>query len=257
MNLATNAYHAMEETGGELNVSLKEIELGEQDVLNPDMEPGPYACLTVADTGTGIEEKVKGKIFDPYFTTKEQGKGTGMGLSVIHGIVKSIGGSIQMYSELGRGTEFHAYLPVVISSFEQQEIPKKETFQRGTEQILLVDDEDAIVTMEKQMLERLGYSVVSRTSSVEALEAFKANPDKFDLVITDMAMPNMSGDKFASELVKIRPDIPILLCTGFSEKIPAGKANAMGIKGILMKPIIIKDFSNMIRKFLDNTESSG
>jgi PAS domain S-box-containing protein len=257
MNLATNAYHAMEDTGGELKVSLKEIKLGEQDVMRPDMEPGPYACLTVADTGTGIDEKIQGKIFDPYFTTKEQGKGTGMGLSVIHGIVQSADGSIQMNSVPGKGTEFHVYLPVMISSTEQQETQTKEQIQHGTESILLVDDEDVIAILEKEMLERLGYSVVSRTSSVEALEAFRANPDKFDMVITDLAMPNMTGDKLASELVKIRPDIPILLCTGFSQMIPEEKANTIGIQGILMKPIVMKDLSDKMREVLDNSEGSG
>ena len=257
MNLATNAYHAMEDTGGELKVSLKEIKLGEQDVMRPDMEPGPYACLTVADTGTGIDEKIQGKIFDPYFTTKEQGKGTGMGLSVIHGIVQSADGSIQMNSVPGKGTEFHVFLPVMIRSTEQQETQTKEQIQHGTESILLVDDEDVIAILEKEMLERLGYSVVSRTSSVEALEAFRANPDKFDMVITDLAMPNMTGDKLASELVKIRPDIPILLCTGFSQMIPEEKANTIGIQGILMKPIVMKDLSDKMREVLDNSEGSG
>jgi len=257
MNLATNAYHAMEDTGGVLKVNLKEIELGKQDLPSPDMEPGPYACLIIADSGTGIDDNVIDKIFDPYFTTKEQGKGTGMGLAVIHGIIQNAGGNIQVYSNPNKGTEFHVYLPVVQSSFEQQETQTTELLQRGTEQILLVDDEDAIAFMEKQMLERLGYSVVSRTSSIEALEAFRVNPDNFDLVITDMAMPNMSGDKLASELIKIRSDIPILLCTGFSEKIPAEKAKSMGIKGFLMKPIVIKDLSNMVREMLDNKKGSG
>ncbi|OEU60441.1 MAG: hypothetical protein BBJ57_01975 [Desulfobacterales bacterium PC51MH44] len=257
MNLATNAYHAMEDTGGELKVNLKEIVLGEQDLLNPNMEPGTYASLTVADTGVGMDKDVRENIFDPYFTTKEIGKGTGMGLSVVHGIVHNAGGSIQVNSIPGQGTEFHIYLPVVKSFFEQQETQIKEPIQRGTEQILLVDDEEAIAFMEKQMLERLGYSVVSRTSSVEALEAFRANPDKFDLVITDMAMPNMSGDKLASELVTIRSDIPILLCTGFSERMPEERAKTLGIKGFLMKPIVLKDLSNKIREVLDNKESSG
>jgi len=257
MNLATNAYHAMEGNGGELKVSLKEVELGEQDVLHPDMEPGTYACLTMADTGVGMDKDLTGRIFDPFFTTKETGKGTGMGLSVVHGIVKNAGGSVHVYSEPGKGTEFHVYLPVVESSSEQQEIQPKEPIQRGTERILLVDDEEAIITMEKQMLERLGYQVVSRTSSVEALEAFRENPDKFDMVITDMAMPNMSGDRLASEVVKIRPNIPILLCTGFSERMPEEKAKSMGIKGFLMKPIVMKDLSNKIHEVLDNKESSG
>jgi len=254
MNLATNAYHAMEDTDGELKVNLKEVVLGEQDLPSPDMEPGPYACLTVTDSGTGIDDNIKDRIFDPYYTTKEQGKGTGMGLAVIHGIVKNAGGSIHVYSEPGKGTEFHVYLPIVESSFRQQEIKTEEPVQGGTEQILLVDDEEAIAFMEKQMLERLGYSVVSRTSSVEALEAFRVNPDKFDVVITDMAMPNMSGDKLASELIKIRPDIPVVLCTGFSERMPEDQAESMGIKGFLMKPIVKTDLSKKIREVLENKE---
>jgi len=254
MNLATNAYHAMEDTGGELKVNLREVELDEKDLPNPDIEAGPYACLTVADSGPGIDKNVRERIFDPYFTTKEQGKGTGMGLSVVHGIVKNAGGSIRVHSEPGKGTEFHVYLPVMKSSFEQQETHSEELLQRGNEQILLVDDEDAIVFLEKQMLERLGYSVVSHTSSVEALEAFRANPDKYDLVITDMAMPNMNGDQLASELNIIRPGIPILLCTGFSEKMPDERVAVLGIKGFLMKPIVRKDLSNMVREVLDQGE---
>ena len=250
MNLATNAYHAMDDTGGELKVNLKEVELSGQDLPSPDMEPGFYVCLIVADTGTGIRDNVKDRIFDPYFTTKEQGKGTGMGLATIHGIVLNAGGNIIVNSELGKGTEFQVYLPIVQPSFEQQATQAIKPIQRGTEHILLVDDEDTIVFMEKQILERLGYSVVSRTSSVEALEAFRAAPDKFDLVITDMAMPNMSGDQLAPALIKIRPDIPILLCTGFSERLPEEKAKSMGIKGFLMKPIIKKDLSKMIREVL-------
>ncbi|MBI9083985.1 MAG: PAS domain S-box protein [Desulfobacterales bacterium] len=255
MNLATNAYHAMEETGGALKVGLEEIELGAQDVISPGMKPGRYACLTVADAGVGIDKNVREKIFDPFFTTKEQGKGTGMGLAVVHGIVQSAGGSIQVSSNPGQGTKFHVFLPVVKSASAQQTIPAKEPIQRGTEHILLVDDEEVIAEMETMMLERLGYQVVSRTSSVDALEAFRVNPDKFDLVITDMAMPNMSGDQLASELVKIRPDVSILLCTGFSERMPEEKAKALGIKNFLMKPITLKDLSEKIREVLDNAEN--
>ncbi|MBF0257517.1 MAG: PAS domain S-box protein [Desulfamplus sp.] len=252
MNLATNAYHAMEDTGGIITVSLKEIELHDSDIIEPAMKPGKYACLTVADTGTGIPEDVKNKIFDPFFTTKKQGKGTGMGLAVVHGIVKSLAGGIKVFSETGRGTEFHVYLPVAESYFQPQEIDVKKAVKGGRERIIFIDDEELIVTVTQEMLELLGYNVTSSTSSLEALEVFRANPDKFDMVITDMAMPHMSGDKLAIELLKIRPDIPILLCTGFSELMSEKKAISMGIKGFLMKPVSMIDFDNSIRGILNN-----
>ena len=252
MNLSTNAYHAMENTGGELVVSLKEIELGALDLINQDMTPGAYACLTIVDTGKGMNKTLIDKIFDPFFTTKEKGKGTGMGLSVVHGIIKSNGGAIQVYSEPAKGTEFKVYLPVIKSSSKKLEIHQmKEPIQGGIERILLVDDEDAVVTMEKLMLERLGYQVTSRTSSIDALEAFRANPNKFDVVITDMQMPNMSGDKLSVELARIRPDIPVLLCTGFSEVMSEEKAASLGINDFLLKPIVMKDLSQKIREVLD------
>ncbi|MBC8442309.1 MAG: PAS domain S-box protein [Deltaproteobacteria bacterium] len=251
MNLATNAYHAMEKTGGELKVSLKKVELGDYDLMTPNMTMGEYACLKVSDTGTGMDKVLTEKIFDPFFTTKAIGKGTGMGLSVIHGIVTNMGGTINVYSEPGEGTEFKIYLPVEKNHVEKQVINSKAEIQLGTEHIMLVDDEEAILTMEKQMLERLGYQVTSRTSSIEALEAFRSNPDKFDLVITDMAMPNMPGDKLSEELTKIRPDIPILLCTGFSENMSEKKAASLGIKGFLLKPIVMRDLAQKLRVVLD------
>ncbi len=251
MNLTTNAYHAMEETEGELKVSLKEIELGQYDFINSDMSPGLYACLTIADTGTGMDKKTIDKIFDPFFTTKEKGKGTGMGLSMVHGIVKNMNGEIQVHSEPGKGTQFHIYLPIVKNGYEKQETQTNGPIQGGNENVLLVDDEEGIIAMGKQALERLGYHVTSRISSIEALEAFRANPGKFDLVITDKAMPKMPGDKLAAELMKIRPDIPILLCTGFSESMTEEKIRSLGIKGLLLKPIIIKDLAKKMRELLD------
>lgn len=252
MNLATNAYHAMEESGGELTVKLKEVTFGEDDVTGLDLVPGTYICLTIADTGIGMDKTTLDKAFDPFFTTKKRGKGTGMGLSVIHGIIKNTGGSINAYSEIGQGTVFYVYLPVVESTAKHNDFQIREEVSGGTEHILIVDDENAVLTMETQMLERLGYQIVSCNSSLEALETFRNAPDKFDLVITDMAMPNMSGDKLSSELIKLRPDIPILLCTGFSEQIPESKALAMGIKGLLMKPVIRADLSRKIREILDD-----
>ena len=251
MNLTTNAYHAMEETGGELKVTLKEIELGEQDVLSPDLEPGAYACLSVSDTGTGMDKMVLEKIFDPFFTTKAIGKGTGMGLSVVHGIVNSMKGSIHVYSEPGKGTQFNVYFPIEKTASEKQRTQPEDPVRTGTERMLLIDDEKVIIAMEKQVLERLGYKVTSRTSSLEALEAFRANPDAFDLVITDLAMPNMPGDKLSAELIKIRSDIPILLCTGFSETMSEEKTASLGIKGFLLKPIVMKDLAGKIREVLD------
>ena len=254
MNLSINAYHAMADTGGELKLDLTEKELTTEDIMDSDMIPGTYACLTISDSGVGMDKEVMEKIFDPFFTTKENGKGTGMGLSVVHGIVTGMGGSVQVYSEPGKGTEFHVYLPVVMNSFEKHNIQPKEIIQGGTGQILLVDDEEGIITMEKQMLERLGYQVTSRISSIDALEAFRANPDKFDLVITDMAMPGLSGDKFAAELTRIRPDIPILLCTGFSETMSEETALSRGISGFLIKPIIMKDLSQKVSEMMDKVK---
>ncbi len=253
MNLTTNAYHAMEDMG-ELAVGLKEVWLGEPEVINPSMKPGLYVCLTVSDTGLGMDKQMTEKIFNPFFTTKEQGKGTGMGLSVVHGIVKSMDGAIQVCSELGKGTDFHVYLPVAKEYSEETVRQTKEPIRGGCERIMLVDDEDAIIQMEQQMLERLGYQVVSHVNCLEILEMFRAAPDQFDMVITDMAMPNMSGDKLAAELIKIRPDIPILLCTGFSEKIPEKEAALLGIKNVLMKPIAKKDLANKIREMLDGAK---
>jgi signal transduction histidine kinase/DNA-binding response OmpR family regulator len=252
MNLMTNAYHAMQETGGELEVTLKEIELGVEDLKDQDMAPGPYVCLTIADTGIGMDKAVLDRIFDPYFTTKEKYKGTGLGLSVVLGIVKSYGGDIRVYSEPGKQTAFHVYLPVIKTHAETQEIDTITQIQKGTERILLVDDEDSIVKMEQQMLDRLGYHVTARTSSIEALEAFRSAPDNFDLVITDMTMPNMTGIQLSQKLLEIRSDISIIICTGFSEQIDEEKVKAMGIRGYTMKPVVKSELGKKIRDVLDN-----
>jgi len=217
------------------------------------MEPGFFVCLTVGDNGIGMDKNLIEKIFNPFFTTKKKEKGTGMGLSVVHGIVRSSGGSIHVYSEPGKGSEFRVYLPIVQSISKESKVQKKEYIGGGTETILLVDDESAIISMEKQMLERLGYQVVSRSSSIEALEAFRVAPDKFDLVITDMAMPKMPGDELAAEMIKIRPATSILLCTGFSEAISEEKAASLGIKGLLMKPMILKELAQTIRTIFDHS----
>jgi len=241
----------MENEGGKLEVTLKEVELGIDDLTDQSMTPGAYVCLTVADTGPGMDTSVISRIFEPYFSTKEIGKGTGLGLAVVHGIVKSYNGDIKVYSETGEGTAFHVYLPVIKSQVETGEADAGAPVPKGTERILLVDDEDPIIRMEKQMLERLGYDVTERTSSIEALEAFRASPDKFDLVITDMTMPNMTGIQLSQRLLEIRPDILIIICTGFSTKVDDAKATAAGIRGYVMKPVIMSEIAKKIREVLD------
>jgi len=241
----------MEDDGGKLIIELKSIDLGKYDLINPDMSPGSYACLSVKDTGKGMNQQIIEKIFDPFFTTKETGKGTGMGLSVVHGIIKSMKGSIQVNSQPGKGTQFCVYLPIVRKTLETQPPMTDKSIQGGSEQILLVDDEQGIITMVKPALERLGYQVTAHTSSTKALEVFKNSSDKFDLVITDMTMPIMPGDKLAVELIKVRPDIPIFLCTGFSGALTQERIKSHGIKGLLLKPIIIKDLAEKIRDALD------
>jgi PAS domain S-box-containing protein len=251
-NLCTNAYHAMREKGGVLEVSLLEEEISPDDSKsNLDLFPGKYLKLTVSDTGHGMDQAVIKRIFDPYFTTKPFGEGTGLGLAITHGIVKSCGGGIQVYSKPGEGTTFHVYIPLIEESSYAQQSISTEPIRKGNKSILLVDDEDQIVRMVQETLRGLGYHVTPHTSSVEALEAFRAQPDKFDLVITDMTMPNMTGAELAPKLLDIRPDIPIILCTGFSEEINKEKAKAMGIREYILKPVVRDVIARTIRKVLD------
>jgi len=252
MNLITNAYHAMEETGGKLNVTLNQVELGAGELIEATMDPGSYVCLTVADTGMGMDQSAIDRMFDPYFTTKKEGKGTGLGLSVVHGIIKSHGGHISVSSEPGKGTEFNVYLPVIQIQAETGQGKTAVPIKKGNESVLLVDDREEIVSLTKSMLYKLGYHVTARTRSIEALEVFRANPHNFDLVITDLTMPNMTGDKLAQQLMAIRPDIPVILFTGFSDKISKKEAEALGLKGLLMKPVVMKELSSAIRKALDD-----
>lgn len=246
MNLCTNAYHAMEGKGGLLKVALNQNQPG------PDIKvsAGNYGCLSISDTGAGISSDIIGNIFDPYFTTKDQGKGSGLGLSVIHGIVKSYQGAIEVRSELGQGTVFNVFLPLT-SKREIQLSEIKHTSKLGNEHILFVDDEDAIVKLGIRMLQRLGYTVTGRTSSTEAFEVFESNPDKFDLIITDMTMPIMLGTELAQKVLEIRQDMPILICTGFSEQVDKKTAESYGIKGYINKPILMNELSSKVRDLLD------
>ncbi len=253
MNLCTNAGHAMREKGGVLEVKLENVELDVDFTIgHPDMKPGAYLNLTVSDTGHGMPPDVLERIFDPFFTTKETGEGTGMGLSVVHGIIGSYGGAITAYSESGQGSTFKVYLQI-IEMRKEPEIRTEEPIPTGTERILFIDDEPALVNIGKQTLESLGYDVDIRTGSIEALELFKAQTDRFDLVITDMTMPHMTGEDLAQELMRIKPNIPIILCTGFSAKIDDRKAMAMGIRAFVLKPIVKREIATTIRKVLDQT----
>ena len=250
INLCTNADHAMPD-GGVIVVTLKNVELDEEAAAQyTDLNPGRYVNLVVSDTGHGISLEEFDRIFDPYFTTKELGKGTGMGLAVVHGIVKGHNGLITVESELGKGTTFNIFFPAV----EKEAMVETETGEElpsGDERILFIDDEESLVKMGHQILERLGYKVETTISPIEALELFRSKPDQFDLVITDLTMPKMTGDKLVKEILNIRPDIPIILCTGFSEKIDEKKANAIGASDYIEKPLDKRDFAFNIRKVLD------
>ncbi len=252
MNLCTNAAHAMRVKGGILSV-----ELSEACNLTPgsgsghsDLEEVPCLCLTVSDTGHGMDAAVIERIFDPYFTTKTTGEGTGLGLSVAQGIIKSHGGKITVSSEPGKGTTFYVFLP----GFEEiasPEVPTVETVPTGSERILFVDDEEVLVDLGKEILESLGYAVTAKTSSLDALQAFRNEPDSFDLVITDMTMPELTGRDLAKEIMAIRTNIPIILCTGFSDQINPKQAKEAGIRELVIKPYTVASLAKTIRRVLE------
>ena len=252
MNLSTNAVYAMDENGL-LDVSLQEVELSEKDTkYKKHLKPGPYAMLTVTDTGKGMSNEVMERIFDPFFTTKKFGEGTGMGLSVVHGIVESHGGMISAESTPGKGTTFRLYFPIIDETAEQVN-KTSPVHYKGNERILLIDDEESLVEIGAEILRLLGYRVTAKTNSLEAFEAFKTNPDNFDLVITDQTMPNMSGTELAVELLKIRSDISIVLCTGYSSKISDDMIKEIGIADYFMKPFDAEQLALIVRKTLDRT----
>jgi PAS domain S-box-containing protein len=254
MNLCTNSAYAMEKNGGILEVSVNDTTIDRMAI--PDLKSGEYIEIKVTDTGMGISPQHINTIFDPYFTTKAVGEGTGMGLAVVHGIVENYGGQITVESTVGKGTCFTIYLPItkkrkIHTHSEMKDLPL------GTENILFVDDEAPIAKMGSKALEQLGYSVTTRTSSIEALELFRSKPQTFDLVITDMTMPNMTGDKMADEMMKTRSDIPVILCTGYSKKISEEGAAAIGIKALVYKPVVKADLAKTVRKVLDEANRSG
>ena len=251
INLCTNASHAMQESGGILSLGLTNRSIAtDSGTDSVSLPPGRYVRLTVSDTGSGIEAEHLDRIFDPYFTTKEVGKGTGLGLSVVHGIVKNHEGAITVESQPGLGAVFSVYLPRHIG--EAKTAPEKtEAAPVGTERVLFVDDEAPIVEAGVRILKRLGYRVEGRTNPLEALSLFSANPHRFDVVITDMTMPHMTGDRLAREVLTIRPDIPVILCTGFSHRINADSAARLGIKCYLEKPLNRLELARTLRTAID------
>jgi len=256
MNLITNALHAIEEKNGVIDIELKEITIDESELSDSNLLLGEYVRLSVSDNGIGIPQKAINSIFEPYFTTKEKGKGTGLGLAVVYGIVKEHGGNIKVQSKVGEGTTFNVLLPLMKKSSDIVSIDKVSDAVTGTESILLVDDELSVAKLESQMLTRLGYHLTMETNSEDALSAFKSSPNSFDLVISDMTMPNMTGDQLAKEILSIKPNVPIIICTGFSERINKEQAEAIGVKGFLMKPVVKFDMAQMVRNVLDEAEKS-
>jgi PAS domain S-box-containing protein len=253
MNLITNAYHAVEKIGGAIHLELKERRLQKAERIDKSLMTGRYACITVQDTGTGIDPALTGKIFDPYFTTKEHGKGTGIGLSVVHGIVKEYGGDIQVSSDVGKGTTFRVYLPLLEKAADKPTAGTIGKHPTGSESVLLIDDEQPIVRMVTMMLQKLGYRVTACTNGPDALNEFRKNPAAFDLVISDRSMPKMSGLQLAQEVTTLRPAMPIIICTGFLDEKDEEMAESIGVRGFLLKPVGIGDLSRMVRNVLDET----
>jgi PAS domain S-box-containing protein len=253
MNLCTNAVHAMRDKGECLDIRLTDITIDHTDHRKhyPDAKPGDYIKLSVSDQGYGIDAHIIHRIFDPFFTTKEKGEGTGMGLSVVHGIVKSYGGFIYVRSHPGEGSTFDILIPA-LESAATGDLSLEKPIPMGSESILFVDDETMIVDIGKSMLESLGYRVVANGSAIEALETFSNNPDSFDLVVTDMIMPKMTGLDLAEKIIRIRPNIPIVLCTGFGVTISEEKSIRHGVRDIIFKPILRRDMAAAIRKVLDD-----
>ncbi|MEJ2698641.1 MAG: PAS domain S-box protein, partial [Desulfuromonadales bacterium] len=256
MNLCTNAADAMREKGGTLDISLRNVDLPAHDPGgDPQLPAGRYLRLTVADTGHGMDRKTMERIFDPFFTTKGPGRGTGLGLSVVHGIIRNHGGGITFASTPEKGTTFHVYIPRIDGAEAASEEDASGPLPRGTERILFLDDEEDLVFSCQKMLEALGYQVVAGTNSLEALEVFRAQPERFDLVITDQTMPHLTGERLALEILGLRPDMPIILCTGLGAASGGGItdkiARTIGIREVIRKPVERTEMARVIRRVLD------
>ncbi len=253
MNLCTNAYHAMGEKGGVLRVSLSSVCVDSGPLVeNRFLKSGDYILIQVSDTGHGMSDSLMEKIFEPYFTTKEKGKGTGLGLSIAHSIVTRLKGHITVSSTLGEGTCFDIYLPQINEDAIHTDMDLESPIRRGNESILVVDDEPQILILLKEMLTNLGYKVTAYSDSTGAFESFKKNPGAYDLVITDMGMPGMTGADLSREIMKINPEMPVVMCTGYSDIINEEKAKSMGIKSFVMKPVVNTSLAECLRSVLEN-----
>lgn len=254
MNLCTNAAQAMSDTGGVLNLSVESQRLSSKDVKDePEVSPGSYMHIIVADNGSGIDPSIIDHIFDPYFTTKEVGKGSGMGLAIVKGIVRSHDGFVRVESEESKGTAFHLYFSEIFGSAVEP-APHETGLVGGTETLLIVDDEQMIVEMNKMLFSQLGYTVVVTTDPLEALEIFSSHPDNFDLVITDQTMPKLTGEELAVNILKIRPTMPVVICTGYSARMSEKRCRQLGIRKLVSKPVNITYLSQLVRQLLDNRE---
>ncbi|MBW2018116.1 MAG: PAS domain S-box protein [Deltaproteobacteria bacterium] len=259
INLCTNAAQAMQEKGGVLEVIVGNERLDEDKATHYNhLDPGEYLSLTVRDTGHGIEPQHLKKIFDPYFTTRGLGEGSGMGLAVVHGIVRSYGGEISVKSTPGKGSTFKILIPLAPEKAPSETVTEGPSLMpRGSEKILLVDDEQALIDVVKPMLEHLGYQVTTKMSGAAALEIFRGDPLEFDLVITDQTMPGKTGVQLTRELLQLRKDIPVILCTGFSESVSREKAKEVGIRAFLMKPVSMGELAQTIRRVLEGRKKGS
>ena len=252
MNLCTNAFHAMEHTGGILSITLENRELAAQDIQPyPDVKPGKFVVLSISDTGPGIPNEIRDRIFDPYFTTKEVGKGTGMGLAIVHGIATSLGGFVTCESTLGQGAVFRVFLPASLSDVVTTSTVSTDVVPTGKEHVLIVDDEEMLAELGKTMLERLGYHVTECTDSTMALSLLQEHPDAYDILVTDQTMPKMTGIDLARNALQIKPNLPIILCTGYSSLVDEEDAKQAGIRGFIMKPLTRKGLAELLAKVKD------
>jgi len=254
MNLCTNAYHAMRDSGGIMEVSLSDIRITQKDYVHENIQtPGDYIKLEIKDTGHGMDKAILDKIFDPYFTTKQPDEGTGLGLAVVNGIVKKHNGFINVLSECGKGSVFQVFFPMADKDgVLKTPVENNDKIVRGTEKIMLVDDEDSLLDVYRLMFERHGYSVAAFNSAVSALQAFIEEPEGFDIVVTDMTMPIMTGEELSRKILDIRKEIPVIICTGYSESFTEDTAKEMGISIYIQKPVKGQELFMAVRELLDH-----